>query len=482
MFVLPMLFGALTAAHGQLVTPKTVPVHQDEQFAIYPSTRAGMGGVSIALDDSLSDPFVNPAKAWMAGKGVMFAAPFDHNITGGHGGGRTLPLGGIALRGAWAASFVAAWQDLDHTASSNRLNVGSSDNRYTQLGVARRLPNDFTIGASAYYARLHAIDGFDILYDGSDGIVQKGSMSDVRLGVTKSWGDRRFELMVLNDRTELTNAVEYYTVGYSVGAQGMEATYLLDHDLDRTNVWGAHTQYVAPLGGGWRLGWLATANRLTHPKIPNYNIKNTPTVRWDPGSTWAYDFGVGLSHSVGLGSIGVDFIQEPMSSRTWGDAQADMLAADESTIRAGEHTVDNEFRFSNSKVRLGIGQGMLLGRDSASLIGLQFGLAVGNVSYDLDQTDNVRRSHRTATEGWTDWSPTFGAHLRIRWVDVRYNYRLTCARDCGMSPSFGLPFFGGGDKVTVPPAVSVIAAPTQAVNVDGGTARMHQLMVSVPIR
>src|SRR5215211_2173665 len=44
-----MLLGAFTAAHGQLVTPKTVPIHQDEQFAIFPSMRAGMGGLSIAL-------------------------------------------------------------------------------------------------------------------------------------------------------------------------------------------------------------------------------------------------------------------------------------------------------------------------------------------------------------------------------------------------------------------------------------------------
>ena len=53
---------ASTAAHGQLVTPKTVPIHQDEQFSIFPSLRAGMAGVGIALDDTLSDPFVNPAK------------------------------------------------------------------------------------------------------------------------------------------------------------------------------------------------------------------------------------------------------------------------------------------------------------------------------------------------------------------------------------------------------------------------------------
>src|ERR1041385_3259591 len=98
---LPMLLGAMAAAHGQLVTPRTVPIRQDEQFAIFPSARAGMGGLAIALDDSLADPFINPAKAWMAGRGVMFAAPYDHSITNGHGGGRTLPIGAIGSRGDW---------------------------------------------------------------------------------------------------------------------------------------------------------------------------------------------------------------------------------------------------------------------------------------------------------------------------------------------------------------------------------------------
>lgn len=48
---------------AQIVTPKTLPVLQGGQFDMLPSDRAGMGGVSIALDDTLLDPFVNLAKA-----------------------------------------------------------------------------------------------------------------------------------------------------------------------------------------------------------------------------------------------------------------------------------------------------------------------------------------------------------------------------------------------------------------------------------
>jgi hypothetical protein len=48
--------GALRTARAQLVTPKTVPVFQGQQFDILPSATSGMAGVSIALDDSLADP------------------------------------------------------------------------------------------------------------------------------------------------------------------------------------------------------------------------------------------------------------------------------------------------------------------------------------------------------------------------------------------------------------------------------------------
>src|SRR3712207_7376110 len=37
---------------------------------------------------------------------------------------------------------------------------------------------------------------------------------------------------------------------------------------DRTNLWGLHLEYERPLAtAGWRVGYLATANRLSHPKI-----------------------------------------------------------------------------------------------------------------------------------------------------------------------------------------------------------------------
>src|SRR5947207_15603685 len=136
--VVPMLLGALAAAHGQLITPKTVPIHQDDQFAIFPTARAGMAGVSIALDDALADPFANPAKATNVRVGRVFTAPFSHGISAGHGGGNTLPVGGVASAGPWAIAGVVALQTLNHGPTSG-LGEPTAANQYGSLAVARRL-------------------------------------------------------------------------------------------------------------------------------------------------------------------------------------------------------------------------------------------------------------------------------------------------------------------------------------------------------
>jgi hypothetical protein len=417
-----------------------------------------MGGLSIALDDSLADPFVNPSRAF--GVQRMFLAPFNHNITGGHGGGRTLPMGGVLSRGDWAGSFLVAVQDLDHKTSSNALSTGWY-NRYAQAGVAKRVGNDLTVGASGYVGRLNAIDGADLLFDGSDAITDVGTMTDFRLAATKHWGDRRLEAIVLNSRSSITHAVEWSGNIFNPGGPGIEHYHEIDHNEDKTNIWGAHLAYSMPLDFGWRFGWIMTGNRLSHPKIPNYEFKETRFVAWDPGTTWAYNFGVGLSRTVKHTSFGFDLIQEPMTSDTWGEDAN------------GAHTVDNHFNFFNVKWRAGFSHDLQLARDSSQLLGFQFGISRYGVGYDLDQVDHVAGTTRHGREDWAQWTPTFGLRLHTGAFDLQYNYRITCSQRCIE--------LGMGDKISVP-GVAIMGAPTSAVMVDGGTSRFHQLMLSVPVR
>src|SRR5437868_9922845 len=76
---------------AQLISIKTVPIAQGDQFEIFPSQNLAMGGVSIAVPDTLLDPFRNPAKgARLAVAPRFFGSPTFYGVSSGAGGGRTL--------------------------------------------------------------------------------------------------------------------------------------------------------------------------------------------------------------------------------------------------------------------------------------------------------------------------------------------------------------------------------------------------------
>lgn len=472
--------GALSTARAQLVTPKTVPIHQDEQFGIVPSARAGMGGVSVALDDTLADPFANPAKATAVRFGNIFTMPFAHGISAGRGGGHTLPVGGLGSLGDWSGGIVFALQELDHgpgAAISDR----TASNQYGNVVVARRFAGDVSLGASAYVAGLNAVDGVDLLYQGSDRIVQSGTLTDFRLGATKAWGERRLDVVVLKNHTNMTQDVRYTTTFYPPYVPGTPVvpvvTQRTDHNVDRTDIWGAHTQYSQPVGTeGWRVGWLATANRLSHPKIPNYQIQNIPR---DPGTTYAFNAGVGAARMYAHTTFGVDVIEEPMFSNTWGTASSDTAIVGGGLLHAGERTVDNHFTFSNSKIRIGLSHDVVLHADTTQVITWQLGLGVYAINYRLHQTNHVQANDRYDDEGWTEWTPSLGLRWRTKELTLQYTYRRTC----GPSDCVDLGF--SGDKATVPAPVTtggIIAAPSSPLTIQTGVSHVHQLLVMIPIR
>jgi hypothetical protein len=467
---LALTLGGGVSAHAQLVTPKTVPIHQDNQFAIFPSSRSGMADVGLALDDTLGDPFANPAKAAVIRSGVLFTNPYSHGVSSGAGGGNTFPVGGFAAFGDWTGSAVFAVQQLNHgrgIAIADR----TASNQYGSVVLARRLPNGVSVGGSAYVAGLNAVDGVDLLYQGNDRLVQSGTLSDFRLGMTKAWDRRRIEFVVLHNRTNMTQDVHYTTTIFNP-PNASTTTQRSDHNIDRTHIWGAHTQYVQAVGeNGWRIGWLATANRLSHPKIPNYQIQNIPR---DPGTTYGFNVGAGAARTIGRTSFGVDVIEEPMFSDTWGTAERDTAIVGGGLIRAGDRTVSNRFTFSNAKIRAGM-EHDFVGGDSTQGLGLQLGLIAYAINYRLRQTNHVQRTDRVQDEGWTEWTPTFGLRWHTKDFELQYTYRRTCGpSDC---VSIGM-----GDKVTVPGPGGIIAAPSSPLSIDGGTAHTHRFVMSVPIR
>ncbi|MBL0172024.1 MAG: hypothetical protein IPP90_15130 [Gemmatimonadaceae bacterium] len=338
--------------------------------------------------------------------------------------------------------------------------------------------------ASAYVATLEAEQGVDQLYSGSDRILQNGSASDMRVGLTREWGEgRNFEAMILRSRFDMTHDVHW--PGFRRFAPPNTFTDVAErseHNRDYTSMWGAHSEYSRPVGvEGWKLGVLGTVNRLSHPKIPDYQINNVITVPRDPGHTWAYNAGVGMSRAFRNATFGFDVIMEPMFSTTWAEAARDTVTVRGARIPQGGHTVDNEFQFSNSLMRFGF-EHMAPPTDSATHFGFQFGLGVYSIRYRLGQTDQVRDSSRVQHEHWMEWTPSIGFKVRSAGYEIRYALSMTCGAGGSCAPC---PFACGSDDVTVvasPSSGGVIAAPTDVLRFNGGRVTTQRLTISLRIR
>jgi len=476
-----------TVAQAQLITPRTVPIHQAEQFEIFPSQWPGMGGVSIALPDTLGDVWSNPAKATRLRVGSVQVAPFTHTATSG--GGQSIPVSLLQTGGSFAGGMLFTLQELERRDAWWNLPISDrrASNMYVAGVLARRFPRGLSLGTSVSLADLGGVDGVGALYASSDRVRQTGSQVDARLGLTKDFdGGATLELVAVGYRYRMTHDVHYPETwrwppcGACPQFGPCECTPVstparTEVNLDRTSAAGVHAVYLTPqTTEGWRIGYLFTANRLTHPKIPNYQIQNIPR---DPGNTNAFNAGVGLLRTVGRSTFGVDVVLEPMRSRTWADAARDTLDVDGGVIRAGAHTVDNRFRFTNSRINVGFAHELAGGSDSAFALGFQGGVGMRAIRYTLDQSNHVTKASRTQDEAWTEWSPAFAITLRNRDISVSYARTYTCGPSCFR---FDNQVFLVAEAA--PAAPGVIAAPSEPLRFDGGSSGTHRITVSIRMR
>ncbi len=486
-------FPSETAA--QLIALKTVPVAAGDQFLIFPSRNLGMGGVSIALDDMLLDPFVNPAKGGRVGQGKFFSSPTFYSISQNSGAGRTLPLGTLFSSGNWFGGGVAVLQQIE---AGNRFNIGpfpldlaiiappplppqnvlseqQSTNKYVQALVGRKFAGGkFAIAASAMLGDLNAIDGVEHLYAGASNIDQYGHIEDYRLGLTGEFGgDRTLEAVIIHSRFSMMHDVTYVdwfltdSLNWRFTPQVRE-----ESNPDQTQTWGLHLGYVQPIAeSGWRVGGILTANRMQHPKIPNYELQNIPR---DPGQSWAYNIGVGLSKQEGPTTFGVDLVFEPAVSHTWQEAAGQTLAADSVTIIPDRgKTIENRFNFSNAFVNVGMTRVV----DKAAF---QLGLGVRAYDYRLRQKDNVAQIRRTQDEQWMEWTPSWGLSFTFSDLELRYIGRATTGT--------GRPGIAGGvgvfaeDRVTVAAGGNILLAPEGALTLQDATVVTHRIGIVLPFR
>ncbi|CAN5731960.1 hypothetical protein BH23GEM6_BH23GEM6_16190 [soil metagenome] len=476
------------AAATQIIQIKTVPVATGDQFLIHPSARIGMANVSIALDDPLLDPFVNPALGASLEQSRIFGAPAYYRIANRNGSGRTLPLGmmlagqryfgtvSVALQQLQPATnwggfccFIRATDVLinttprDPSALSNR----SATNMYASGSLGRRIGDGRTaIGISAAYAGLDALDGVDLLYATSQSIRQNGQSTDFRLGLTRAMEEeQRLDLLLVHSRIDMTHDVRYADVTWSPTWQ--PTVVIRDvRNQDQTRIWGAQAGYTRPLDeDGWRAGVIGRINYMTHPKIPDYEIMNIPR---DPGHSWAYNLGLGSSRQDGPVSFGIDVVYEPIWSNTWADTETEISTPGGTIIPAGGKTVENDFRFNNAHLRLGAGR-------EAGRLGFQLGLHVRSISYEMDQYNFITATARQQSESWMEWTPTWGLVGRFPEIEVRYSGRYISG-----TGRPGLAFTGTPDGARLASA-NFILAPSGPLNLQESGVLSHQVAVSMPI-
>jgi hypothetical protein len=487
---------------AQLIQVKTLPIADGDQWRIFPSANSGMADVSIALDDSLLDPFVNPAKASRVrarSGGAFFGSPAFYSVSQKAGGGQTFPVGGVLRSGAMFGAVAFAYQELDDVNANNpftppvlRAADGSAitvanpsrQNQFAFASLGRvDAAHSLALAGSVMWSGLHDIDGVGLLYAGSAGIQQHGHAVDARIGVTKDWatagGPRTAEAIVLHNGFDMRHDVTWADQVWDPNTRNFTQQARVDHNIDRTNTWGLHLGYSQPVAdSGWRAGAIATANVMSHPELPDYQIARVAVIPWDPGHTAAYDFGAGVSKVSGPITFGLDAIYEPIATHTWGEAHGPTQTQSGGTIPDGGKTTENRFRFSNSIVRGGVGHDIDLG--SQQMLRLQLGIGLRSIDYALHQLDHVADVERRQHEHWTEWTRTWGLGLHFSDLEIRYAGRK--------STGTGRPgiAFNGGVIVDPPIALSsgsnILAAPSGPLTLTPVAVITHQITVSLPIR
>jgi hypothetical protein len=489
---------------AQLIGLKTVPVPSGEQFLIYPSRNLPMGGVSIALPDPLLDPFTNPALGARVRGVELHALPTVYTGSGSDIGGVSLPIHMVLGSERYFGGFGVVLQQLNNPNAGRYYPVplatgAASDgttsfigntspaNTYVHgfLGGTRNVGgNRMSLAGSVFWAGLSSVDGVARLYANNSELDQNGHMLDFRVGVLAELsGGRSLEGNFVHNDFNMTHNISYVEwklvpLVSNPTIPNYVPTTRSETNLDHTTSNGLHIGYMHPLAAdGWRIGALLNLDMMSHPKIPTYNlisVQNIPIERIprDPGDSHAADIGVGLAYDKAGTLFGLDVVFEPASSHTWADTTTAITTRTGGTITPGQKTVDNTFQFAN----VAIATGMSRENDRA---GFQLGLQLRSTRYTLHQINYVQVQNYNTRESWMEWTPSWGATLKLGNARLRYVGRLTVKG----SPNFG---FASGGYAVVPPAldaggVNYLVPVTSAVTLPDYYVFTNQVSFSIPI-
>jgi len=474
-FIITVLFFSLQL-QAQLISIKTVPVASGSQFDIFPSQTLGMGSASIALDDPWLDPFVNPAKGDSL-KGLdLYLTPtfsslskFDRSI-------QSLPGAVTYGNERWFGAFSAvsqtvktAGQEQVFGGSQELLNDNNNRNSFYYASLGKHVPEkDLSIGISAFYAKINALQGVSLLYNRQNPD-QNGHLYDLRLGLVKSLSNmERISALLLYNYFDMTHTYQSWINIWDELQNDWFSGPQEIKNLDRSKTYGFQLEYVKPLTeSGWNFGSQFTINKKSHPKIPNYEIMNIPR---DPGNTYAYNFGIGLSRTKKTASVAFNFIYEPIFTHTWADAAEDMEITEEYTIRKGQMTVENHFVFSNWRAGIGF-------MENKKPFGIQLGLQVHNINYELDQKNYIEQNKRKQNENWMEWTLSWGFNYAFSLFNLQYTgFAVKGTGRPGTAPQWAVREMQNAIMFD-----DYIPAPEGALTLDEAFVFVHRLTIAIPI-
>ena len=475
-----LMIASALPLYAQLVSVKTVPVVTGDQFVLYPSQNMAMGNVDIAMDDMYYDPFVNPAKGCkIVNKFTFLTSPCFYSVSDGNGRSVSTPVS-FLYKGDHCfggGSFAYQRQELNQPVNNQfssgtvPLNDKYADNYFSHVLIGKNLKRmNASIAVSMYYADLKAMDGIEYLYRNSLKLEQDGFIRDVRFAFDLEPVPRQFFEMVLlynqvkmaHTLTELSmNLIRMDSYYRYFPLPNIETKY-----KDQTNTWGVHTGYNYQFKNKNRIGAIFSMNRKSHPKIPDYDIMNIPR---DPGHTTALNIGLGASAATRDSSIlAFDFIYEPIWSNTWADAERSLVINSNQVIKIGEKTVENDFYFSNYKVRAGFQTG---GTRFRALLGTE----LYSIKYKMKQYNYIQSRLITLNENWKEWTLSFGCRYSFTSFSVQYSGRFVWGTGIPQvieSSGFSIKYDSFTDNL--------ILAPSGKLTVEELRVFTNQLTLSVP--
>jgi hypothetical protein len=246
LFILPFV------SLAQIIPIKTVPVATGDQFMLFPSNNLGMGGVSIAEEDEMLDPFMNPAKGSRIPGVRLMSAPVYYSISapsGGAGGSTSLsvPVGLLfrtesSLFGGvyWARQSMKA-QSSASAGVAPALRSGGfseSDNPHNSFNfglLGFRVPEtDISFAASGFWGDLNAVEGVRFLFPNAN-VRQTGIYSQYQLGaVAKLDNEEILEATVVKSALKM----RYEVIRNMIGEGDVVNPVSIESNEDETTLWG----------------------------------------------------------------------------------------------------------------------------------------------------------------------------------------------------------------------------------------------------